>query len=213
MSDVPRDRGSDRSSLERLLRRLESELASYGAPIAGALLPGLSDTAVAEALATEGLRAPADVQAWFGWHDGAHGGKAVESGPGLDFVAENALAAGWHLLTIADALRIRRWNLNDYASIGADVLPASWLPVLHANEQGALCADCALDVPPLYIVDGAAGLPEPQPRPQFDSLVDFVGTVLRLFDEGLVRPDPELPGVVGVDFGELDADLRRLKTW
>ena len=45
------------------------------------------------------------------------------------------------------------------------------------------------------------------------SLAEFVGVVLRLFDEDLIVPHPEDPRVPAYDFAVLDGDLRRLESW
>lgn len=205
---------SDGSDLAELLRRLESELRAFGAPIVGSFRTGVPHTDLAAALASVGLHTPDDLGTWFAWHDGADSGHQVTEGPGIYLLPENALAAGWHVLTIADAIRIRQWHLDDLANIGgADLLPTSWLPVLHANERGLLCADCDADVPSLYILDGAAGLPERPPHPQFSSFSEFVSLLLRLFDESIVRSDSEMPGAAGLNFADLDPALRKLATW
>ena len=73
------------------------------------------------------------------------------------------------MLSLADAVRIRRWTLADYAQLGApDAVPGSWIPVLHFAGTPYVAADTAgvEGGTPLYIVDGAAGLPERPPRPQ-----------------------------------------------
>jgi hypothetical protein len=53
----------------------------------------------------------------------------------------------------------------------------------------------------------------PGTPPRFESLADFVRTVLRLFDERLIVPHPEHPHVPWFEDGALDGDLRRLCSW
>jgi hypothetical protein len=189
--------------LRPLLAELEGRLRDYGAPVAGALRPGAPPERVRTELENDGLRAHEDLVTWWGWHEGAEAGDgdAPADGPGIFFRPETAVAGPWHVLSLADALRIRRW----YRGQG---LMEMLVPVLQFEGQPVLCAESTGGA--LFVVDEGVLPDEP---PQFASLADFVRTVLRLFDEGLIVPHPELPGVPWFEHAALDGDLRRLSTW
>jgi hypothetical protein len=192
--------------LEPLLEELERQLRQYGAPVVDAFRVGAPAERVRGELEADGLRAHEDLVAWWGWHDGATG-RDVDpdyAGPGIFFGPETILIGPWHAMSLADALRIRRWYRAEGRMEG-------WVPVLQFEGQPVLCADPSPDGDaPLYIVDEGvlAGSP-----PQFASLADFVRTVLRLFDEGLVVRHPEHERVPWFEDAPLDADLRRLTFW
>ena len=94
-----------------------------------------------------------DACAWFGWHDGAAGGevelpatpaRVSTRGP------ENTLVADWQLLSLADALRTRRFLLETAAGL----VPASWVPVLSSGGRPVLCLDAGASGPaPAYVID------------------------------------------------------------
>jgi hypothetical protein len=198
--------------LQDALARLERALSELGAPIAAAFRPGASEQAVRDALAADGLSAHEDVLAWWGWHDGAEAAApAVERGPGLFLRGENMLVGPWHMPTLADALRTRRWNLGlDWGT--DDLLPGSWLPVAMTDGAGELCADTAVSAQaPLYVLDHET-LWERSP-PQFESLAEFAMLLARVLEEGLVVPDAMDARARMVDFPRLPAELRRLATW
>ena len=200
--------------LLRLLLRLEDRLRKFDAPIADAFRPGADEDDIRQALDSEGLVAHDDVLAWWGWHDGAEADvPEVASGPGIFTRGENSLVGPWHMPTLADALRTRRWNLDLYRETGAQtLLSSSWLPVAMTDGAGDLCADTAAVGPaPLYILDHET-LWEQAPR-QFASLAEFASLLTRVLDEGLVVPDPMDPRARTVDFPRLPGDLRRLATW
>ena len=192
--------------LRPLLEAFENRLREYGAPIVEAFRPGAPPDRVRAELEAEGLRAHDDLVAWWGWHDGAIG-RDVEpdyTGPGIYFRPQTTLIGPWHAISLADALRIRRW----YRGEG---LMETWVPVAQFEGQPVLCAEPASpsDAAPLYIVDEGV---LPGTPPQFESLADFVRTMLRLFDEGLIVPHPEHPRVPWFE-DVVDADLRRLCFW
>jgi hypothetical protein len=146
-----------------------------------------------------------DVVTWFGWHDGAAADEvaAKYAGPGIYFRPENTLIGAWHVVSLEDALRIRRW----WRAEAPEQMPESWFPVLQFEGMSVLCAD---DAGALHVLD--EGFPQPPP-PQFESLADFVATVLRLFNEGLVVPHPEDERVPWFDAAGLEGDLHRLCFW
>jgi hypothetical protein len=209
---------TDRSSgadLSSLLAALEGRLRRFGAPVVEAFRPGAPAGRVRGELAAEDLAAPDDLVVWWGWHDGVEG-PAAPDGPGIVERAESVLVDGWHLLSLADALRIRRWTLADYAQAGgAALVPRSWVPVLHFTGTAYLAADAGAgkDKAPLYLVDGGAGLPEPSPTPQFGSLAELVSLLVRLLDEGIVRPDPGDPRVPSLSGAPVTEEVRRLTRW
>jgi hypothetical protein len=204
----------DLSDLRSLLDELEQRLRAFGAPIVQAFRPGAAADEIRTALAAEGLRAHADVVAWWGWHDGVAMPDVppVRSGPGVYLRSENTLVEDWHVLSLADAVRTHRWFRAAYAEGARDLLPRGWLPILMTGAKPAMWidSDVAEDAPaPLYVDEH---LPEPI-APLFASLVDFVGTIIRAFDEGLTRPHPDDPRVPIFDAPALKGDLRRLSYW
>jgi hypothetical protein len=196
-----------------LLDELEQKLKAYGAPIAGALRHGAAPEHVREALAAEGVPAHDDLVTWWGWHDGVEiDAPAVESGPGIYQRGENTLVGPWLLLSLADAIRIRRWfrELHDRAGIG-HLLPDAWVPVLTTDGAGELFADAAASgAAPLHILD--EGYLE-VPPPQFASLAEFVELLSRAFDEGFIGPDAMDARAPQVAEAALKTDLRRLIIW
>jgi Mg-chelatase subunit ChlD len=187
------------------LEELQDRLTAFGAPIVDAFRPGASPERIRAALDAEGLRPHEDVVTWFGWHDGAGGGEVADdySGPGIYFRPENTLVGPWHVVSLDDALRIRRW----WRAAAREQVPETWLPVLQFEGTPVLCADTDAA---LHVID--EGFPAPSP-PQFSSLADFVTAVIRLFDEGLVVSHPEDERVPWFDAASLEGDLRRLCFW
>jgi hypothetical protein len=206
---------SEPADLRGVLDELEERLRAFGAPIVQAFRPGAPADEVRTVLATEGLQAHPDVVAWWGWHDGVALTDAppVLSGPGVYLRSENTLVEDWHVLSVADAVRNHRWFRAVYAeSGGPDLLPKGWFPILMTGAKPAMWIDCGIadDTPaPLYVDEH---LPEPI-APLFSSLADFVGTIIRAFDQGLTRPHPEDPRVPTFDAPALKGDLRRLSYW
>jgi hypothetical protein len=185
--------------LRALLEQLEDRLRAFGAPVIDALRPGLSPEQL------EQLRVHDDVATWWSWHDGAAapGMAADYAGPGIYFRPENTLIGPWHVISLEDALRIRRW----WRDAAPQLVPESSIPVLQFEGTPVLSADAD---GALHVID--EGFPEPPP-PQFSSLADFVTAVIRLFDEGLVVPHPEDERVPWFDAAALEGDLRRLCFW
>jgi hypothetical protein len=185
--------------LRALLEQLEDRLHTFGAPVVDAFRPGVAPEQI------EGLRLHDDVVTWWAWHDGAEAGDVAAdySGPGIYFRPENTLIGPWHVISLDDALRIRRW----WHAAVPQLMPESWVPVLQFEGTPVLCSDPAGQ---LHILDEGFVAPPP---PQFSSLADFATTVIRLFDEGLVRSHPEDDRVPWFDAGVLEGDLRRLCFW
>jgi hypothetical protein len=202
------------AGLPALLGGLEDRLRRFGAPVVEAFRPGAPPDHMRAVLAAEGLAAPDELLEWWGWHDGADT-PAVDEGPGIVERPENTLVASWHLLSLGDAVRIRRWVLDDYATIGAPgVVPSTWIPLLHFTGTPFLAADtAATGASPLYVVDGSAGLPERPPSPHFASVAELVAVLVRLFDDGVVRPDPDDERVASLRSSPVTDDVRRLTRW
>lgn len=212
---MPRDPGAGGTDLTALLTELEVRLRGWGAPITTAFRPGAPPDLIRSVLAGEGLAAPDDIVAWWSWHDGAEGAELPE-GPGIDERPEHILVDSWYVVSLAEAIRIRRWIRADYARIGAPaVVPHSWIPVLNFTGPPFLAADTAAPPggSPLYIVDGAAGMPERLPRPHFGSLAELVAEIIGLFDQGAIRPDRYHPRVPSLDGALLTTTVRRLTRW
>jgi hypothetical protein len=202
------------ADLASLLDQLEGRLRRWGAPVLDAFRPGASAEQVREVLGGEGLGSPRDLVAWWGWHDGAEGPVAPD-GPGVFERPETVLVDSWHVLSLADAVRIRRWIRDDYARVGApDVVPFSWIPVLNFAGAPFLAADSgSAGDSAVYVVDGAAALPERDPQPHFGSLAELVAVLIQVFDEGVVRPDPEDPRVPSLSGAPTTDAVRRLTRW
>ena len=77
--------------MRALFAELEARLRAFGAPIAGAFLPGdRRPMRVRAALEAEDVPAHEDLVAWWSWHDGAEvDAPAIDDGPGIYFRAEN----------------------------------------------------------------------------------------------------------------------------
>jgi hypothetical protein len=182
-------------------------LRAFGAPIAGAFRPGAAPDRVRAALEAAGVPAHEDLVAWWSWHDGAEvDAPVIDDGPGIFFSAENTLLEPWHVLSLDDALRNRRWfrEVNDR-------LPAEWIPVSLVDGAPVLLADAGAGGPaPLHILDeGQFELPPVL----FASLREFVELVVRAFDAGAVRPSPMDARAPAADPERLEGDLRRLAFW
>jgi len=193
--------------VRELLEELEARLRAFGAPIAGAFRPGTAPGRVRAALEAEGVPAHEDLIQWWSWHDGAEiDAPSIDDGPGIFFRAENTLLEPWHVLSLEEALRNRRW-LREVD----DRLPADWIPVALVDGHPVLLADAGAAGPaPLHILDeGQLG----QPPVQFASLREFVELVLRAFDAGAVRPSPMDAHAPAADAARLEGDLRRLAFW
>jgi hypothetical protein len=121
------------------------------------------------------------------------------------------LIAPWHMLTLAAALRTRRWYLElDWG--GDDVVPRSWFPIATTDGAGELCADTAASgAAPLHVLDPETMF-ERRP-PQFESLLEFATLLVLLLDKGIVVPDAMYPRAWMVDFPRLPRELRRLAIW
>ena len=201
------------TELRALLDELEQRLDAFGAPIAGAFRPGAAPERVRELLAAEGVPPHEDLVTWWSWHDGVEiGASPVKHGPGIWYRAENTVIGPWHVLSLADMVRIRRWYRETYDEAGlGHLLPASWAPVLTTDGAGELCADAAAGGrAPLHIL--GEGYVEPPP-PQFASLAELVELVLAVFDEGLIVPGPQDPHAPWADAARLTGDKRRLAYW
>jgi hypothetical protein len=195
--------------MRELLEELEERLRAFGAPIAGAFRPGAAPERVRAALETEGLPAHDDLVAWWSWHDGAAvDAPAVDDGPGIYFRPENTLVEPWHVLSLEEALRNRRWYRRLYDDSGlSGLLPPDWVPVLLVDGRPVLLADAGSAGPaPLHVLD--EGQLEAPPA-QFASLAELAQLVVRAFDEGAVRPGRQDPRTPAID-PDAAGDARRL---
>ena len=100
---------------------------------------------------------------------------------GAYFRPETTLVRPWHVLSLDDALRIR-----DAGAL--QLVPATWVPLLKFEGRPLLAVDSETGA--VHVVD--EGFPGPAP-PQFQSIAELAATLVRLFDEELVNPDPEEP--------------------
>jgi hypothetical protein len=79
------------------LDRLEAALDAIGSPVVRALRPGMSEEEVVERFHALQLEPPAEVKAWYGWHDG------YEEAHGADGYGE--IARGTRPFSLAQASR------------------------------------------------------------------------------------------------------------
>jgi hypothetical protein len=195
------------AELRESLDELDARLRAFGAPIAGAFRPGAAPGRVRSALESEGVPAHDDLVAWWGWHDGADiDAPPLEDGPGLFFRAENTLLEPWHVLSLDDALRNRRW----LRSVD-DRLPEAWIPIALVDGQPVLLADAGAAGPaPLHVLDEGQLGPPPV---QFASLQEFADLVVAAFDTGAVRASPMDERAPAADPERLSGELRRLAFW
>jgi hypothetical protein len=205
----------DERALASLLEQLEEVLRAFGAPVADALQPGLPDDAVRAALAAEGLGAPEELIVWWGWHNGA-GVEPPVDGVGVFSVPENRILDIAHVMSLDDSLRNRRWmrRLYDEELGWPDGYPIGWIPILTSSSAAiSYCVDTFADgeVAPVYMYEDGGGTPYP-PQPQFGSIADMVGAMVRLFDSGEVRRDPQDPRLPAVLPPEGD-EVRAFVTW
>ena len=196
------------SELQPLLEELERRLRAFGAPIVDAFCPGLPPDEIRAVFDAEGLNAPDDAVAWWGWHDGVAllDAPPIVSGPGVYLRSENTLIEDWHVLSLGDATRTHRWFREDF-----DLLPPGWFPILATGAKPTMLIDCSAgpEAPaPLYVDEHL-----PEPEPLFPSLANFVAAIIRAFDEDLIEPHPEDPRVPRFDAQALPSDLRRLAFW
>jgi hypothetical protein len=200
--------------LPTLLEELERRLRELGAPSAGAFRAGAAAGEVRARLAADGLRPHEDLVAWWGWHDGVELGppRLELTGPSVDDRPETILLGPWHRVSLADAIRIRRWYRDAYERAGIGrVLPAAWIPVVATDGAGELYADTGAAGPaPLHVRDEGYVRPAP---PAFDSLAAFVSALVEVIDEGLLVPDPIHPDAFAIDDARLAGGRRRLVAW
>ncbi len=124
------------TALADALVRYEAVWASIKPAGVLPLRPGIHEDATREALAREGLPAPAEILDWYAWHDGT------------DDRGASALPSRWQLLALDEALHQRRRLIQaghrDAASLVAGEMSAewydpshywrpSWLPILLAD--------------------------------------------------------------------------------
>jgi cell wall assembly regulator SMI1 len=129
-----------------LLGQLEARWRQQGAPVAGALRPGLSDEEIDDATGAIGLRLPREARRWWGWHDGAD-----PPAPGL---APAQLGPGKNFLSLADAVKeCERTRQVQRQAWGDDLGPhwqAGWLPLFSSNRP--IVFDCSgSDVQPVPV--------------------------------------------------------------
>jgi len=203
--------------LDEAFAALLDRLRAWRAPVLQSLLPGLPPHEIETRLAADGLPAPAELVVWWGAHDGA-GGPAVGEGGAVDQRPENALLDPYHLLSLADALRLRRFLREEYEAAGApEIFPEPWLPVLSFTGMPLFCADtAAADAAgrvPIQIADEAmGGGPFAQP-PRFPSLGALVAALVDRVDAGGVEPSRAYPGLPSLAWDADDPAARRLLVW
>lgn len=204
--------------LNDLLEQLEVRLRDWDAPVVAGFRRGASLAEVRSAIESSDCRPLPELLTWWGWHDGAAGPDVV-SGPGIVERAEAALVEPWYVISLADAVRIQRWHRDDAVTLGQPELtmPAGWFPVLHFVGAAFLCLDtlhAGKGPAPLYLVDPPGGQPTAPPRaPQFSSFDELIGSLVRLFDTGVITASTTDPRVPSLSGAPLAGDVRRLMVW
>jgi len=128
------------TELERLLKRAGSPVERLGA--------GLAPNQVVDILASAGLGAPAELVAWFGWHNGgeANSPEAAQVIPGVFVTSlEEAIARQETLLVgLADVAKTRP-NADEDGYWGA---PRGWLGISDDNYGPAVDCEGSPRMPP-----------------------------------------------------------------
>ncbi len=125
--------------LQQALGSLDRFFRGCGAPLAGALRPGLSESQLHRIEAELGFELPDEVHIWFRWHDGAD--KITNVPPGYTY-----LPTLQYLLPLDRSLAFRALFLERKETV--KLLPiheyeTGWLPVTGSDgAEGALAVDC-----------------------------------------------------------------------
>ena len=160
-------------------RRFEQLLTDAGAPIVGVLRPPADPDALREIQDNTGLRFPAELLAWYAWHDGA------DSAPEL----QTTLPPAYTLLSLSESLM---WY-NDWLQASDDFgYDPQWWPIAHFVGGIDVLADCsgATDAPaPIRIADARL---ENEPDPtvvRAASVPDLLNFWSGLLEDGWWRFD------------------------
>lgn len=180
-------------SLPDLLHRYEGLWAELGCPAASLLRPGVAAERVREALRGEGLPAPGEVLAWFGWHDGAERvGLVLLPPPRLMVLSlEQALFSRRRLLAFAQesATELRDTDTADELKQAQYWWREGWLPVAQHGSGDTLAVDLSAggDAPALRY--WAAESPDLAQEPAAPSLSAAVAYWVSALESGACRWD------------------------
>jgi cell wall assembly regulator SMI1 len=124
---------------ERMLDELKARWREQEAPILQALRPGLDPSEMQAATEPLGIRLPAEVRVWWGWHDGAK--------PSL---TSHAIGLDWLYLTLEDALaRCGEERAGAADAVEEGVSPPQtwqpgWLPLATRGDGAVMVCDCSV---------------------------------------------------------------------
>jgi hypothetical protein len=198
--------------LDSFLLALEDRLRSLRAPVVDSLQAGLSEPDVRAALTTENLPAPEELLRWWGWHNGTNV-PPTQNRLGVLQVPENTLFDSFHLMALEESLATRQWYRELYEPLVPPGYSIDWIPLLLSDTGLYFCADTAAGGRhvPIHLFDPA--VVDYRPPPTFDSLTSLVALFVRLFDDGIVRPNPTDPRLPSLDRASLPEYVRRLGIW
>lgn len=175
-------------SLTALLSQLEAQWRRLGAPIAGALNPGLVASQIAGLTADLPFEMPPELLEWYGWHDGA-----ARERPGCRSGVTGIIGPG-HLdfLPLADAVA-EYWASRDLfppAPPGHPQWEPTWFPllVLDATSLYAHCGATTSEGTPVGVVNKEWDEAE---RQRASSLAEVVAFWVHLLAEDIYRWEPE----------------------
>ena len=188
-------------------------MRAFGAPVTAALRPGAGPEQVRALLAAEGLMPSDDLVTWWSWHDGAEvDAPPVESGSRPPLSRREHPLRPWHILSLPEAFRIRRWQLEVHRGLSIE---QAFPEKLAAGPDDGRCrrplrGHGSAGPTPLHVRDEGYFGVEP---PKFSSLSELVGCILEVFAAGLVVPADSDARVPSAELATLAAGQRRLVIW
>lgn len=140
---------SDAPEVDRLLRELERELDRQGSPFSSVAAPPIDPRRLDEAEERVGHALPAELRAWWLWHDGSipQPGRASAHDIGV---------GGWEPFPLNRALEVWAWWSAE-KNWGDDPFPATWLP-FAGTQSKLLNAKLELSTPDRLVM-GVVALP------------------------------------------------------
>jgi cell wall assembly regulator SMI1 len=168
-----------------LLETLKQRWEDNGAPIVGALSPGLPDNEIDARTQELGLSLPDEARLWWGWHDGV----PPDAG-------EARWMGGYEYLQLEEAVRLHRY-WSDLAREMADLAMTpeladvaswwdpSWFPITQTVSGAALVCDCSVERPepsPIRLIDWE--FPETFAKPIVPSFGKLVAGWIEQLDVG-----------------------------
>ncbi len=199
---------ADLARLAGLLERMERAWRAQLAPIAAVLAPGAALDDAEAAAAAAGVRLPAELAAWYGWHDGT----TVPAPERRERREETWLGPGYRFYSLAEAVTARRERLQMAAEwsdlpAGRLVWDDSWFPFTINLAGDTLAADCSVAPGVAAPVRRIAYDDEDYLTPATASVTDVVAVWVRLLEEGLWRYDASA-GRWEADFDAMPPEVR-----